>query len=83
MKKILCTAIAIAFMSAPVYAAPVKMTATQLDQVTAAGDKKVKIKVNAAVNVAGDYSTAQQIAIALQDVYVGDDLVIKIKQVQK
>jgi hypothetical protein len=56
MKKILCTAIALAFMSAPVYAGPVKMTTAQLDEVTAAGNgnghayghvkKKVVVVVN-------------------------------------
>jgi hypothetical protein len=65
MKKILCTAIAIAFMSVPAYAAPVKMTTAQLDEVTAAGKRKVVVVKNKVVTKVNQEFTADDISIKL------------------
>jgi outer membrane receptor for ferrienterochelin and colicin len=93
MKTLLCSAIALTFLGGAAIAEPVKMTPTQLDEVTAAGahrwSRNVRIRIhdiNAAVNVISESpitnSVVNQLALALQNVNIdrGGRLIINISQ---
>jgi hypothetical protein len=93
MKTLFCSAIALTFLSGAAIAEPVKMTPTQLDEVTAAGAgrfaRNVRIRIrdiNAAVNVISESpitnSVVNQLALALQNFSIdrGGRLVINISQ---
>jgi hypothetical protein len=81
MKKILCTAIALAFMSAPVYAGPVKMTTAQLDEVTAAGNAYGKYK-NPKIVIVNNETKVDVDQTATATSTVGDVKNVKIIQVK-